>query len=122
MGDFNGDGRDEIVAGDRAEGKVASSHIFYSVDESGKEWHHEELDHMGMSASGCQIADINGDGRPDIVMIGGATANIKWYENPRPARSIGRLPRVTEAGNGCRIPEGCGETGSRQTLNREEGP
>ena len=81
VGDFNGDGRDEIVAGDRARGKIASSHIFYSVDEAGTQWHHEELDHLGMSASGCQVADINGDGRPDIVMIGSATANLKWYEN-----------------------------------------
>jgi len=81
IGDFNGDGRDEIVAGDRSRGKVSSSHVFYSMDESGTKWHHEELDHMGMSASGCQIADINGDGRPDIVMTGGATHNIKWYEN-----------------------------------------
>jgi hypothetical protein len=84
VGDFNGDGRDEIVAGDRAKGKVASSHIFYSMDASGKEWHHEELDHMGMSASGCDVADMNGDGRPDIVMIGGATHNVKWYENLGP--------------------------------------
>jgi hypothetical protein len=35
---------------------------------------------MGMSVSGCQVVDINGDGRLDIV-IGGATHNIKWYEN-----------------------------------------
>jgi hypothetical protein len=27
---------------------------------------------------------MNGDGRPDIVMIGG-THNIKWYENMGPA-------------------------------------
>jgi hypothetical protein len=81
VGDFNGDGRDEIVAGDRAKGKVSTSHVFYSMDEAGTQWHHEELDHMGMSASGCQVADMNGDGRPDIVMIGGATHNIKWYEN-----------------------------------------
>ena len=27
---------------------------------------------------------INGDGRLDIVMIGGATHNIKWYENLGP--------------------------------------
>ncbi len=85
VGDFNGDGRDDIVAGDRARGKVASSHIFYSLDDAGARWQHEELDHLGMSASGCQVADINGDGRPDIVMIGGATANIKWYENLGPA-------------------------------------
>ena len=36
---------------------------------------------MGMSASGCSVVDINRDGRLDIVQIGGATANIKWYEN-----------------------------------------
>jgi hypothetical protein len=85
VGDFNGDGRDDIVAGDRAKGKVSSSHIFYAQDDQGAEWKHVVLDEMGMSASGCQVADINGDGRPDIVMIGGATANIKWYENLGPA-------------------------------------
>jgi len=87
IGDFNGDGRDEIVAGDRARGKVASSHIFYATDDTGTQWHHEELDHMGMSASGCQVMDMNGDGRPDIIMIGGATHNIKWYENAGPVNT-----------------------------------
>lgn len=81
VGDFNGDGRDDIVAGDRARGKVAGSHVFYAQDDSGAEWLHQDLDPMGMSASGCAVADINGDGRTDIVQIGGATKNIKWYEN-----------------------------------------
>ena len=81
VGDFNGDGRDDIVAGDRARGEVASSHVFYAQDDGGTEWHHEVLDHLGMSASGCAVADMNSDGRLDIVQIGGATHNIKWYEN-----------------------------------------
>jgi hypothetical protein len=81
VGDFNGDGRDDVVAGDRARGQVSESHVFYSQDDSGEKWRHEVLDPKGMSASGCHVADINGDGRLDIVMIGGATANIKWYEN-----------------------------------------
>jgi FG-GAP-like repeat len=81
VGDFNGDGRDDIVAGDRAKGQISSSHVFYALDAEGVNWRHEVLDEKGMSASGCQVADMNGDGRLDIVMIGGATANIKWYEN-----------------------------------------
>ncbi len=55
--------------------------MFYAQDEEGKQWHHEILDPMGMSASGCQVTDINGDGRPDIMLIIGATHNIKWYGN-----------------------------------------
>ncbi len=81
LGDFNGDGRDEIVAGDRARGKPGSAHVFYSQDDSGTNWSHKVLDDGGMSASGCAVADLNADRRPDIVLIGGATANIKWYEN-----------------------------------------
>ena len=84
VGDFDGDGRDEIVAGYRARGKVSSAHIFYSEDESGARWTHKILDDGGMSASGCAVADLNGDRRLDVVLIGGATTNIKWYENTRP--------------------------------------
>jgi hypothetical protein len=85
VGDFNGDDRDDIVAGDRARGKISSAHVFYSQDAQGTNWSHDILDPMGMSASGCQVSDINGDGRLDVVMIGGATHNIKWYENRGPA-------------------------------------
>jgi hypothetical protein len=34
-----------------------------------------------MSGSGCAVADVNGDRHLDVVMIGSATANLKWYEN-----------------------------------------
>ncbi|MCI0436645.1 MAG: VCBS repeat-containing protein [Gemmatimonadetes bacterium] len=81
VGDFNRDGRDEIVAGDRARGKPGSAHVFYAQDDAGAKWEHQVLDHLGMSASGCATTDINGDGRLDIVLIGSATGNLKWYEN-----------------------------------------
>ena len=38
-------------------------------------------DNGGMAGSGCVAADINGDHRPDVVCIGAATGNLKWYEN-----------------------------------------
>jgi VCBS repeat protein/aldos-2-ulose dehydratase/isomerase family protein len=79
VGDFNGDGLDEIAAGDR--GKGASVHVFYAQDDRGAEWQHQVIDNGGMAASGCTAADLNGDHRLDLVCIGSSTANIKWYEN-----------------------------------------
>jgi hypothetical protein len=29
----------------------------------------------------CAAADLNGDEKIDVVCIGLATANLKWYEN-----------------------------------------
>ncbi len=34
-----------------------------------------------MAASGVAIADVNGNGRKDVVAIGSSTGNVKWYEN-----------------------------------------
>lgn len=81
VADFNQDGRDDIAAGDRARGQIATPHLFYGQDDTASRWRHEMFDEKGMSASGCAARDINGDGRIDLVMIGGATHNIKWYEN-----------------------------------------
>ena len=81
VGDFVGDGRDAIVIADRAGNKTTNPHLFFPMDDNGTEWKHEIIDPNGMSGSGCAVADINGDGRPDFVMIGSSTANIKWYEN-----------------------------------------
>ena len=78
-GDFNGDGNDEIVAGFRGKGR--SVFVYYADDAKGSHWTKRVLDDGGMAAAACAIADLNGDGRPDIACIGSATANLKWYEN-----------------------------------------
>ena len=77
--DLDGDGNDEIIAGYRGPG--TSLFIYHAKDKDGTAWDRETLDTQ-MATSCLEIADINGDGRPDIVAIGSSTANVKWYENP----------------------------------------
>jgi hypothetical protein len=79
--DLDGDGNDEIVAGFRGPG--TSVYVYYAADSSGANWERQLLD-ADMGASGMAIADINGDGRPDVVVIGASATGLKWYEN-RPA-------------------------------------
>ena len=76
--DFDGDGNDEIVAGYRGPG--TSLFLYHTVDDSGTKWERQTLD-TEMAASGVAIADINSDGRLDVVAIGASTGNVKWYEN-----------------------------------------
>jgi len=76
--DLDGDGNDEIVAGGR--GGERSLNIYQFATESA-EWERTAIDKGGMGAAGVFIADINRDGRDDIVAIGTATNNVVWYEN-----------------------------------------
>ncbi len=77
--DLNQDGRDEIIAGYRGQGR--SVYIYSADDSKGSRWSRQTLDDGGIGAAGCAVADLNEDGRPDIVCIGTATTNLKWYEN-----------------------------------------
>jgi len=76
--DLNQDGSDEIIAGYRGQGR---SVYIYSAQDGGSRWIRQTLDGGGISAAGCAVADLNGDGKLDVVCIGSATSNLKWYEN-----------------------------------------
>ena len=76
--DLDGDGNDEIVAGFRGPG--TSLCVYYAADSSGLNWERQTLD-TEMAASCVVLADLNRDGRTDVVAIGASTANVKWYEN-----------------------------------------
>jgi hypothetical protein len=78
-GDFDGDGQDEIVVGER-QGRH-SVYVYRIADAKTDAWTKSVLDDGGMAGAGCTVADVNQDARPDVVCIGTATANLKWYEN-----------------------------------------
>ena len=79
-GDFDGDGHEELVVGER-QGK--RSVYLYRMDASESRWSKQSIDDGGMAGAGCAVEDLNGDQRPDVVCIGTATSNLKWYENRR---------------------------------------
>jgi hypothetical protein len=74
--DLDGDGRDEIVVGFRGRG---GSVLIYKAGP-GEGWSKTVLDGQ-IPANACAVADLNGDGHPDLVCIGGTV--LKWYENSR---------------------------------------
>jgi hypothetical protein len=74
--DINGDGLDEIVAGYRGPG--GRTYIYSAEDAEGSRWSRSDLDPK-MPAAACAVADLTGDGRPDLACAGGSS--LKWYEN-----------------------------------------
>jgi hypothetical protein len=79
LGDLDGDGQDEIVVGER--GGKRSVYLYRVANVQQDKWTKQVLDDGGMGAAGCAVADLNRDERLDVVCIGTATANLKWYEN-----------------------------------------
>src|SRR5262249_46348445 len=84
--DLNGDGRDDIVANDNSRpteqrpNATPGVHVFYApADAATGQWTYQRIeDRFAMNS--CVAADINKDGRPDLVCTGAGGA-IRWYEN-----------------------------------------
>jgi hypothetical protein len=80
--DLDGDGVDEVIVGQRGGSRSLWA---YATSSSGA-WTRTTLDDGGMAGAGCIAVDVNADSRIDVVCIGTATANLKWYENQAAAR------------------------------------
>lgn len=91
-GDLLGIGSDQIVAGWRANGKPGEKvgiKLFVATDARGAAWkQHAMIDENTMACEDLKIADLDGDGRPDIIAAGRATKNviIYWNETGQPRK------------------------------------
>lgn len=78
VADFNADGVDEIVTGWRAAGGGLA---LFQRDAQGQFRFQKTILDTSVAVEGLVAADINRDGRLDLVAIGGRTNNLVWYEN-----------------------------------------
>lgn len=81
--DFLHLGYDQVLAGWRYPDKQGNVGIkmFIPKDKNGSTWEIAWVDVNGMACEDLKIADLNNDGKPDIVASGRATHNVKIYWN-----------------------------------------
>jgi hypothetical protein len=84
-GDLLGQGRPQIVAGWRAMGRPRSVKVGVALYiEAGGSWIKHRVDDDQMACEDLCLADLDGDGRLDIVASGRSTRNLRIYLNESP--------------------------------------
>jgi hypothetical protein len=81
--DFLGAGSDQIIAGWRIPNKdsIVGIKLYMEKKPEASEWESEWIDKNGMACEDMKVADLDQDGKPDIVASGRSTHNVKIYWN-----------------------------------------
>ena len=84
--DLDGDGNDELIVGVRDDlskdpKERRGVRIYKALDDRGTRWSRHFVDPGGVAVEDMAVADLNNDGRMDIVAVGRQTGNIRVYWN-----------------------------------------
>ena len=84
--DLDGDKSDELIIGVRDDksdkpGERRGVRLYKALDDKGTKWARHILDDGGIAVEDLAAADLDGDGRIDIVAVGRQTHNIRIYWN-----------------------------------------
>lgn len=88
--DLDGDGIDELVIGvrDDPNPKMGDTfkerrgvRVYKCTDGKGAKWERMIVDDGGVAVEDLTVADLDGDGKPDIIAVGRATGNCRIYWN-----------------------------------------
>ena len=86
--DLDGDKVDELVIGVRDDPAKTDAftermgvRIYKCTDGKGTKWERKQVDPGGVAVEDLTVADLNADGKPDIIACGRATRNVRIYWN-----------------------------------------
>jgi hypothetical protein len=86
-GDILGTKSDQVVVGWRGnpeKPRPVGIKLFTPLDEKGEKWRESFIDDNGMACEDLTLADLNADGKLDIVASGRSTRNLNLYLNQTP--------------------------------------
>ncbi|HSQ57286.1 MAG TPA: VCBS repeat-containing protein, partial [Gemmata sp.] len=88
--DLDGDGADELIIGVRDDPNPKAGdkfterrgvRIYKCTDGKGVKWERTILENGGVAVEDLCAADLDGDGKPDIIAVGRQTGNARIYWN-----------------------------------------
>ncbi len=85
--DLDNDDGEELIIGVRdhvSDAARSGVRVYRPADDNASKWQRQVIDNGGVAVEDLAAADLNNDGRIDIVAVGRATGNVRIYWNERP--------------------------------------